>query len=414
MKPAAASALGLALVGMLLIGWRIGVLGPVDLPVSDDAWARRASHAAGPGQQLEDAKRLFATGDLAAAATTARELLRREPLQAEALALLARVDAEEDPAAARPLFRRALARAPRNQYVRAWMIGNDLDAGRYPAALANLDVFMRFAPERMQDFAPLIAAMADEDAFARALVTRLAQHPPWRARVLGVLLDSGSHAAVSAVYGGLQEARNLERAEFGAWLQRLMLAELWGEAYSRWVTRLALPPGQPLALLHNGGFESPASGIGFDWRMRGAPGAHVERVRATSGWVARVRFHGRRVAEPNFSQTLLLAPGAYRLTYEASGAALHSDKGLDWALRCFGSGSIAGRSRLPEGDFAWQEMSLDFTVPAENCPAQELYLVNPGADGYGKVVSGTLWFDHFAIQPQRRAGPPPPPSGTRS
>ena len=51
------------------------------------------------------------------------------------------------------------------------------------------------------------------------------------------------------------------------------------------------------------------------------------------------------------------------------------------------------------GTFDWKTLSLDFEVPADGCPAQQLALVNLGADGAGKIISGSITFDDVRITP---------------
>jgi hypothetical protein len=49
------------------------------------------------------------------------------------------------------------------------------------------------------------------------------------------------------------------------------------------------------------------------------------------------------------------------------------------------------------GSFDWKTFAVSFVVPAENCPAQRLWLRNPGAAAAGKAVVGDIWFDDIAI-----------------
>ena len=391
----------LVLLVAVLAGWRVVATRIADTlaataPHRALAWDRRD-----PVALLALAQQQLEAKQPAAAAATARTLLATDPLQAQALVLLGRVaEAQKDSADAKKMYALALRRAPRDQHARAWMIGTQLREGDYHAALENIDVLLRIAPPRADVLIPIMGQLAEKPAFASALARALAAKPEWRWRMLDELLKSASYTALDEVYGQLQSDGGLSDAEADQWFRRLTKAGLWDEAYSRWAGRLNLKPGTPLPAVYNGGFENVASGVGFDWVMQGEPGVQIERAPiggAGGNYAAQVTFLGRRAQDINFYQTVLLSPGTYRLSFRAQASNLRSDKGLEWAIRCVAGGDpIAVSSRL-EGSFDWKSVHTDFVVPAENCPAQVLWLRNPGADGAGKLVSGVLWFDNFAI-----------------
>lgn len=407
--------IGSLLVAVLLAGvagWRIVVTSTADRLAEEAPQRAIRWDAHDPAPLLQLASERLAKGESKIAAATAREVLRIAPLQAEAFVLLARAADAMHAAGARALFDIAVRRAPRDQYARAWMIGTQLNDADYSAALANIDKLLRFASPRSEIFVPIMVQLADKPAFATALVHTLLGNPPWRNELLSQLLSKGSHAAADAVYSSLQSQHGLNEAETGAWLARLMQAGIWGEAYSRWASGLQLPPGTALPLIHDGGFEAPATGIGFDWRIPGAPGVLIEPVMTADGRAEQVTFMGRRAPEINFAQTLMLAPGAYRLKFRARSLDVRSDKGIEWAVSCHGSEAPLATSESMQATFDWKTLDLTFVVPPEECPAQELALINPGADGSGKIVSGTLWFDDFTLTPvaNPEAEPEPVPA----
>lgn len=344
-----------------------------------------------------------------AAAASARKLLAKEPLAAQAFVILARAaQAQDQQQAASLLYDIAARRAPRDQHTRAWIIGTQLQHGQFAKALDNMAVLLRIAPPYVKDMVPLMAKLAAAPKFASALGNALAAQPSWRYDVLHYLLAHADHDTVDHVFSATQQAGGLTTKELSDWLAYLGRAGLWGEAYSRWVSALALPSGTPLTPIFNGSFERQPNGIGFGWRLSGAPGAIIERVAAvgTDGrYAVRAMFLGRRVPNPGFTQTLFLPPGARRLQFRVQASDLHSDKGLQWRISCVDGTSLAV-SQTIEGSFAWQTMSMDFDVSAQNCPAQTLALINPGADGAGKIVNGTLWFDDFKLTSLRHTQAP--------
>lgn len=399
LRRAALLAAALVLAGMA--GWRIVVTATSDRLAADHPGAALAWDADNPDAVLTLARQQLQAGHPQDAAAIARRLLRTEPLQGPAFVMLARAaQAEGDDAAAHKLFAIALRRAPRDQYTRAWTIGAQLRVGNYDDALRNTSVLLRIAPPRQEVLIPVLAQLTEKPAFASALAHTLAEQPQWRWAMLGYLLSHASHNAVDAVFSRLQDLGSLSDGEAAQWFDRLTAAGLWGEAYSRWASGLHLPRGTPLPSIYDGGFETKPSGIGFDWRTGGAPGVIIERVQvdgATGSYAAQVSFFGRRVTDTHFAQTLLLAAGPHVLRFRARARRLTSDKGLEWAIGCEGiEEPIASSPRL-RGDFAWRPIELTFTVPEHGCPAQRLWLRNPGAAGAAKIVSGTLWFDDFRI-----------------
>ncbi|GAA0708208.1 hypothetical protein GCM10009105_07580 [Dokdonella soli] len=336
-----------------------------------------------------------------AAVTAARELLRHEPLEGRAFSVLATA-AEEvgDITQARTLYEIAVLREPRDLHSRAWIIEALLRDGYYDEALAQINVLLRISPGQGSKLFPVLVKLADAPEFSQALTRILGSQPTWGDGVLSALLARGSVGAVDAVFGALQREGILSVEESGRWLDRLIKAGLWGEAYSRWAGGLALAPGEVLPVVYNGGFETEPTNIGFDWRISNSAGVTIGRVPAigaTGAFAAKVAFSGRRVPQVNFEQTLLLAPGTYLLHFRARAEALSSDRGLQWAIACQGERAPLAVSALLEGSFDWRQFDTPFVIPANNCPAQRLRLHNPGAAAAGKTVLGDIWIDDVAI-----------------
>lgn len=402
-----------ALALAIFAGWRIVATRVSDSLAASAPQQALAWDADDPDALLALAQQQLDAGHPQQADATARELLRVAPLQADAFTILARAAAaRNDHARARSLFALALKRAPRDQYARAWMIGDELQRGEYPAALHNVDVLFGFAPQHEAALIPLLAQAAGHDpAFATALGHSLAKQPAWRNGMLTELLAHAHLATVNEVFGTLQaSAGGLSDDEAGRWFARLEQDGQWGEAYSRWLGWTGVDLSRGVPLVFNGSFERTPSGMGFDWVMRGEPGVEIERVRiaGASGEVAaQVTFRRRRANDIGFQQTLLLAPGHYSLSFRARADNLRSDQGLEWDIVCISGGTPIASSPRLDGSFDWKPFTAEVSVPATNCPAQRLQLTNPGAGGSAKVVSGTLWVDDFKLSPIVI----PPPSG---
>ena len=391
--------IGIALAG--LAGWRVFATAVAE---------RRASHVPEESLQLERrnpaamltlAQRHLQDRDAEGAIAIAHELLREEPLTGQAFVILAKAaEATGDSTQAEALYRVAVRRAPRDVYVRAWLVRDLLMKTRYAEALAQFDTLFRLSPGQAQDFLPVFAQLAEAPDFAQALIVAVGSSASWKTSMFSTLLERGNHDVVDQFFGGLLRQGNLSDEETGRWLDWLMQHGHWDEAYARWVGWLKLAPGAALPLLFNGGFETDPSGIGFDWRIRPTPGVTIERQHkpgASQNFALSVSFSGRRVPEINLEQRLFLSPGIYEMSFRARAEGLHSDKGLQWAVQCFAASEPATVSDLLDGSFEWKRFESVLTVPDAGCLSQRIWLRNPGAAAAGKDVVGDVWFDDFAI-----------------
>lgn len=403
MKSAVRWAGSLLLIALaMLAGWRVVATTMADRSAQDDPVRALHWDADHPGALLALAQQQLAQRRPQEAAVTATRLLQAEPLQGRAFQILAAAAAMQgDTAKARALYTIAVRRAPRDVPSRAWLAEALLREGKSAAALVQLDAILRTAPAKGSVLLPLLAQLAEAPDFATALAATLADKPGWRDGMLSTLLEQGSPHAADAVLESLQGRGGLSQAETAGWLERLGRDGRWGAAYGRWAGLLSLAPGAVLPAVYNGGFETEPSGIGFDWRITRKPGVITERERGagvTGAFAAHLGFAGRRVAEGNLEQTVLLAPGRQQLTFRARAESLRSDLGLEWVVSCVGGAQPLASSERLARSFDWKRFEVDFLVPTADCPAQRLWLRNPVAAGSAQQVSGEIWFDDFAIR----------------
>ncbi len=381
--------------------WRIVRTGMAALLAPTSPEKALEWNSADPTARLAVAQEQFQRNSLEAATNTAKALLREEPAAAESMVLLARIAELRGDPDTFALFEIAIQRAPRNQYARGWMIDHWMQSKDYAQALNDIDRLLSMAPWHRDGIVSLLIDWAEDPKFAAALVDALQRSSlvGWQAGFLDRLVREGSLDALTQVLGGLQRQGALDARVETAWLNRLINAGLWGEAYSRWLSGLSQEERAALGLVFDGGFELPASNSGFGWDMSGSPGTLIERKRSEEGqgYITNVSFLGRRAAQINFSQTLLLAPGRYRMQIRARAQSLRGDRGLAWRVSCRGTNPMQADTAALLGMFDWKSLSLEFEVPADGCPAQKLALVNLGADGAGKIVSGSIAFDDVLI-----------------
>ena len=381
--------------------WHVIALGLADHWAADDPERALEWEPHNPTAMLALAQRHLVQHEPDAAAAVARELLRFEPLQGRAFALLAEAaEAKGETAKVKVLNELAMHRAPRDLKARAWLVDEQLRNGHFPEAIEQISLLLQIAPQQSGALFPVMVQLADVPGFASALSHALIEAPSWRAGMLSALLSRGSHESISAVYGALQREHALSSDELDRWLAQLMLAGRWGEAYSRWAGELSHAPNTPLPPLYNGRFETEPSSSGFDWRVGHTAGVTMSRdavAGATGAFAMKVSLSGRRVSDINFEQSLLLAPGAYRLRFRARAEDLRSDKGVQWVISCQAQSKPITVSVLLNGKFEWKRVDTLFVVPEDNCPAQRLWLRNQGAAAAGMKIFGDIWFDDFSI-----------------
>jgi tetratricopeptide (TPR) repeat protein len=396
----------LVLLLAALVCWRIVVTAMSDRLAHEHPEQALAWDPANPAALAALARQQLDRKEWAAARQTVLRLLQTEPLSQQGFAILSRVTvAEGDVQRAEALADIALRRAPHEPGPPAWLLGQRLEQGDYAQALDLVDRIWRIAPGMQARIYPILMELAEKPEFADALAEKLTVRPVWRASLIDSMMIKGSPVAIEHVFSGLQRRDALDAKEMGQWIDRLAKDGNWGEAYARWAGELPLSEMNTLRSVHNGGFESEPSGIGFDWRIGKSVDVLIDRDRlaGTDGSAAlRLRFLGRRTERIPLHQWLLLAPGNYRLRFAARAQDIRSDRGLQWTIRCLDGRTDLAASDTLNGTFDWTEGNVEIAVPATRCLVQDLTLRNAGTKGAGTIVFGTLWFDDVAID---RIGP---------
>ncbi len=401
MRPALRVALVAAtLVFAVFAGWRIvGMLQAERLAKSNPEQALQW-HAGEPDALWALAEARLARGDRVGAASAARVLLAREPLQGRAFRMLAGIAAEAGRSdEALKLYEIAVHRAPRDSRAIDGLVQQYLQRENYPAALHWIDFYLRTSPDRAAASGRVLGRlvpMALDGRFAGALVEILRSDPPWRA---GMLRALGSNpTAASRVFGELDADRDLTSDEFANWIGGLIAAGEWDEAHARWSAHVA---GGGRAGLYNGDFSRDPAGFGFDWRLPSDADAATDFEPMQNGTrrALRLRFFERPTRGVLLAHPLHLASGNYLLKMRMRGSELHSAAGLVWQFVCAGKQGAVAISDPVLGSFDWTASEMVVSIPAQNCPGQWLRLVNPVQNGAAARVSGVLWLDDARIDP---------------
>ena len=384
----------------MLAAWRIVAHTLADASAAHDPRTALEWLPGHPEAQRVLARQQWAQGDQHAAASTARRLLEREPLQSDAWSLLGDIHAasgQRDDA--RSAYARAIELSPRNAPARLWLIDDSLAHGHYPAALGHIDRLLRSTPSLQGDVLSSLARLAGDPDLRESLVSALATSPVWRQAFLQRLARAADPETTDAVMAGLRKEGALTADEYDQWIDGLMARGDWSQAYARWAS--ALSGGTALAQVYNGDFASLPTGKGFDWRIPAIVGATAEIL--PSGGV-RIDYRNRRIAQAGLEQALFLGPGSYRLTARMRPLDLRADRGLEWVVTCAGNGATTGRTPPIKGRGDWQDVEATLRVP-RGCDGQWLRLQNAARIPALQEISGGIEIERVAIVKRQEPTP---------
>lgn len=195
----------------------------------------------------------------------------------------------------------------------------------------------------------------------------------------------------------------LDDTERRFYVRRLLKEKMWDEAYFAWLAGLDNDQLTLSGLVFDGGFESDLHNTGFDWRFGRGKNINIE-TRSTIGMSGRRALrialdNKKRINFRHVQQRLNLSPGSYNLDFRYRVNRLQTEEGLRWRIRCLpNSKQVLGESDLIARRTPWIDMeTTQFTVPAENCPAQLLRLEASSRYKHKWLFDGVIWIDEIKI-----------------
>jgi hypothetical protein len=357
--------------------------------------AAAAGAGASPGAGPNDELRLRAETALAG-----------DPVNARALRILGQLaDAAGDKSRAVLFMRTAARRSVYESTAVLWLAKTSYEQKDHAAALHYADILMRTRSRAMPLVLPILSRMAEDPEAAPGLHKLLAGNPPWRRDFLRSLpaVITDARTPLKLLLPLRDTAAPPALAEIREYVNVLLNHNFHDLAYYTWLQ--FLPPEQlgGAGFLFNGSFEHAPSGLPFDWTLGGGPGATVEiapRPDKAGERALRIGLGPGRVDLQGVTQTLLLAPGAYRFKGKYRGE-VKGTRGLVWRIACAGgAGTQLGQSPMALGVAKdWKDVELAFTVPATGCKAQQLRLVLDARSASEQLVSGSVWYDELSIAP---------------
>jgi hypothetical protein len=244
-----------------------------------------------------------------------------------------------------------------------------------------------------------VVSIASDPGGRAALVHVLTPGPPWRGWFLNTLARQATPSDVYALLAALPDVS--EAAELKPYLDRLVRDGDFELALLTWMHFLPATAAREIPYAYNGDFETPLTGVAFDWIVTPLAGTSVDVVETGDvnvGHALRVVFSDRRVRFNNVAKLSLLPPGRYELTARISTDQTLGTTGLAWWVSCAeGKKQPLGATASVAGtNGQWQSVAVAFDVPPTGCRAQWIRLVS--AD---ERLRGTALIDGVVL---RRAG----------
>jgi O-antigen ligase len=361
-------------------------------PLNAAAWAGIADE-----QQI--------AGDPEASSRAAMRALALTPLDAGALraegAARLQLGDEEGGAALLSLGARL---GWRDVYTQLWLVQQALAAAVPEVAVQRADALLR-EHALFDQIVVLLPPLIAEEAGRRALAEQLSFNPGWRAAFFNVAARSDQYRSDDLVrlLGELRNGPAPVRPEETALIRAVFGASgRFQEARRIWLAS----GGQ--GELADPGFESQedftaASGP-YVWRANGLSGVSIQSAKGAeplTGQALAISSSGA-ASGPAVAQTVVLAPGRYRVGMSVLGRDPQIARGMGVSLTCTGAkdGSAAAFKASPD---VWSTKTTGVSVvkatvviPAD-CAAQQFQIsVSPQDSGPFSV-----WVDDAVIEPLR-------------
>lgn len=332
---------------------------------------------------------------------------RHNPAEGRSYAVIGRIkEIQGDLPAAERAMRIASQMAPRRLDVQQEVSAFWMRRGNVAQALEHMNVVLTFGDSLRSMLFPDLLQLAENQVTRAAYVPLLRQPIPWWPQFFGYAAANAVRVeTLRALFEMQSDGPNTATADgLRAYLKRLQREGYWTESYFVWLNGLRKDQLNNIGNLFNGSFEEPLSNIGFDWMVEPAGQilAETASTYGTTGSKAlRVTFRGPRVQYQHLGQHLLLDPGAYTLYGRGRPESLETAKGVQWSIYCLGQAEPLASSERFIGTDQWRRFSVQFEVPANDCPVQLARLELAGRTVLDFEAKGVVWFDDLSIDRQR-------------
>ena len=334
----------------------------------------------------------------------AEQALREDPLNARALRILAQVAEHfSDHGKTEALMRGAVQRSYQQSLAIYWMMRESYADKKYADAMRYADLLLRTRPQLSRHVYPMLGRMAENVNASIELKRALEGNPPWRVEFFAALpnLVTDARTPLQLLLSLSNAAVPPTDAERRSYLNTLVQHKLYELAYYSWLQFLPPEALSKTGRLFNGSFDTPPSGLPFDWVFTKGGGVNVkfgQRSDKEGQRALLIEFGPGRVDfGSGLSELVLLPPGAYKLAgkYKTD---LVSQRGLKWSVTCADAKDPVGVSSTMNGSNAsWKDLEVSFTIPPDGCPAQYVTLALDARSASEQFVSGAVWYDDLNI-----------------
>jgi hypothetical protein len=256
------------------------------------------------------------------------------------------------------------------------LIALSLRRGDVGSAVQDVDTLLRRWPDRFGDVASFfIPVLQDETGYA-AVLQSLQRDAPWRGNLVRYLAgDRLGLDVLQELLGDLAASLVPARpAELAAVISGLMRQGQYDLAYRFFLSTLSSEERAQVGYVYNPSFAPIRLGRPFDWQVANRAGVELRFAGAGESG-AYVRFLNAPVKEAGLRQSLVLPPGAFRLSIDASAVGLVLPKGLFWKVSCGPSRPVqVAKLDILEGSYQDRRFDVSFTIPDAGCILQQLQL----------------------------------------
>jgi hypothetical protein len=377
--PAGLAKAAIAVLVGLYVAWWVVTIGIVQAEGDENPFLAARAAPDHPRIQIDLAMAYFlARGGRVPEAQhrAALEAVRRAPLADEPF-LLAAVDAlaAGRNAEGEKLLVEARRRNPRLRMARLLLLDRYLRGHRIKEAVSEVKALGNLVVGAAGVLTPALAQMTADPATAPQLIPLLQGQPALQEAVLENMVASGADEALILRVAGPSGRSTAAAAWKPALLSRLVAQHDIAGAWDLWRTFAGVGGNGPGKGVYDPGFAGLPGPPPFNWELSVGGAGAAER---SAGHTLRIDYYGRDNGNLA-SQLLMLSPGRYRLSFQATGDASGEGSRLVWSVGCDPGGARLLQLPIAGVTSAQKRFAGSFTVPAGGCAAQWLRL--DGAPG---------------------------------
>jgi hypothetical protein len=299
---------------------------------------------------------------IAEAQRFAAHIAHKAPASAAGLVYLAAAAAATQDPRATAFAAAALNRDPRSPVGLGVMADAARVAGDPTAQLARLEQLAAIYKNGNESVFDALARVAETPEGLKLLEARLRQKPDWAQQVLSRLAGLGVDPLT------LLRMSEADQRQQDQVIRRVFLERGPAAAYLAWLAILPADAALTMRWPFDASFENKAAPPPFGWALKNGE-AEFHRG---GGVFASYSGRGRAAMA---EQVMLLGPGRYRFSAEASGELGRNGGGLAWSIQCLGKdGPILGSVTMADLSDTTKTYSFDFVTPPRGCQGQVLRL----------------------------------------